>query len=202
MGELMRQNLIFICWLSSLFIKKLYLPAQESALGSRSASGSWAALDYTGIIMNLFTEEVEVPVINFIKTLLENKERFMWLFMWLFMLFYLIGLGIIINESKDFDDFCERMMLKKREALAIMFGDGNLKEEKDTFKIRMCWHCLEFEKPQKKCSGCRKARYCGEECQREDWGRHGEWCKKKGWTKKERSMKKKRINTEESTEVD
>jgi hypothetical protein len=48
-------------------------------------------------------------------------------------------------------------------------------------KEKICWNCLISSSSTKllRCAGCRKARYCGEDCQREDRKRHMEWCKKK-----------------------
>jgi len=41
-------------------------------------------------------------------------------------------------------------------------------------KIKHCWRC---ENPSRyMCGGCRKARYCEESCQWEDWGSHKEYC--------------------------
>jgi len=49
----------------------------------------------------------------------------------------------------------------------------------NTIEIRVCWGCGLSKDVLLKCSGCKKARYCGESCYIEDWHRHGEWCKKK-----------------------
>ena len=50
-------------------------------------------------------------------------------------------------------------------------------------KIKVCWNCHATEALDggklSKCSGCNKARYCGSECQAEDWERHKEYCEKK-----------------------
>ena len=54
---------------------------------------------------------------------------------------------------------------------------------------RICWTCGITASSLLKCSGCRKARYCGESCQREDWGRHKDWCGKR----KEVREKRRRI---------
>ena len=40
---------------------------------------------------------------------------------------------------------------------------------------RMCWNCHGWENLLK-CSGCKKARYCGVMCQEADWERHGGYC--------------------------
>jgi len=50
---------------------------------------------------------------------------------------------------------------------------------KDENKI--CWSCS--ADPDKvvlfRCRGCKKAWYCGEQCQEEDWPVHGPWCERK-----------------------
>jgi hypothetical protein len=44
-----------------------------------------------------------------------------------------------------------------------------------------CWTCDEKIETVEKtlCSGCRKARYCTQECLRIDWGVHGEFCQRR-----------------------
>ena len=62
--------------------------------------------------------------------------------------------------------------------------------------IHSCWSCNQPGESLLMCSACRKARYCGEPCQWEDWGRHGEWCRRKGKMKsKEKRNQRKSINT-------
>ena len=56
--------------------------------------------------------------------------------------------------------------------------------------IHSCWSCNKPGQSLLKCSVCRKARYCGEPCQGEDWGRHREWCRRRGEIRK----LKKKIN--------
>ena len=86
--------------------------------------------------------------------------------------------------------------------------EDDVKEEKseavdDSYK-KVCWNCLKSTDsvPLYKCGGCRKARYCQEKCQKQDWGRHGEYCQLK--TKK-RELKLQRRNisrNENASEVD
>lgn len=42
-----------------------------------------------------------------------------------------------------------------------------------------CWNpgCESSGRKTKKCGQCKVARYCKEECQREDWREHKKWCK-------------------------
>ena len=64
----------------------------------------------------------------------------------------------------------------------------------------ICWTCHLPGNSLLKCSGCKKARYCGETCYREDWERHREWCGKKGQRRKYAEMKD--IENWERDEVD
>jgi hypothetical protein len=62
---------------------------------------------------------------------------------------------------------------------------------------RICWKCGITASSLLKCSGCRKARYCGESCQREDWGKHKDWCGKR----KEIREKRKRIEKSQESQT-
>ena len=59
-------------------------------------------------------------------------------------------------------------------------SERNVEETKDqrnegkAVKIKVCWKCSSSAKSL--CTGCRKARYCGERCQEEDWEKHKEYC--------------------------
>ena len=53
----------------------------------------------------------------------------------------------------------------------------------------VCWNCHLPGRSLLKCSGCKKARYCGDACYREDWERHREWCGRKGQRRKYAEMK-------------
>ena len=46
-------------------------------------------------------------------------------------------------------------------------------------QVHSCWSCDKHGRSLLKCSACRKARYCGEACQGEDWERHMEWCRRR-----------------------
>jgi len=51
----------------------------------------------------------------------------------------------------------------------------DLEEEKKAVrKSKYCWNCENFGLHT--CTGCRKAKYCGEKCQWEDWDSHKEYC--------------------------
>jgi len=61
--------------------------------------------------------------------------------------------------------------------------DFNKVEETESKKKKkhFCWFCTKSsdEVELLKCVGCRKGRYCGDECQRNDWERHGDYCRRK-----------------------
>jgi len=68
---------------------------------------------------------------------------------------------------------------------SILEGNGaeancdNLKEDEDAVASRVrkpkyCWNCVNISNFT--CSGCRKAKYCEEKCQWEDWESHKEYC--------------------------
>jgi len=57
--------------------------------------------------------------------------------------------------------------------------NNNHEDETDTVvsrvkKLKYCWNCENISKYT--CSGCRKARYCEEKCQWDDWESHKEYC--------------------------
>jgi hypothetical protein len=41
-----------------------------------------------------------------------------------------------------------------------------------------CNACGETLRPLSSCAGCKKVRYCGKKCQKDDWKEHKEDCKK------------------------
>ena len=65
--------------------------------------------------------------------------------------------------------------------------------------VRICWTCGIPACSLLKCSGCRKARYCGETCQMEHWGRYKDWCGER----KERREKRRRkeMSKESQTQI-
>jgi len=74
---------------------------------------------------------------------------------------------------------CENNNLERNGAEA---NNENLEEDKDkkdvvgsrVRKLKYCWNCENISRYT--CSGCRKARYCKEKCQGEDWESHKEYC--------------------------
>jgi len=68
------------------------------------------------------------------------------------------GSGAVERSSKMKDDLEEECEVKYSD-------DGNGKT---------CWQCLNYGKYM--CVGCRKARYCSEECQLENWSGHKGYC--------------------------
>jgi len=57
---------------------------------------------------------------------------------------------------------------------------------------KLCWSCS--ADPANvvlwRCKGCKKAWYCGEQCQEEDWPVHGPWCERKRNRREERHKAK------------
>jgi len=93
------------------------------------------------------------------------------------------------------------------EKKAKVFEDDIIEEKNkaglDYYK-KVCWNCLKSADSVSlyKCSGCRKARYCKEKCQEDDWDRHGEYCQLKT-KKRELKLQKKNISRiENASEVD
>jgi len=76
----------------------------------------------------------------------------------------------------------------------VVKGGVKCKEAASTTKDenKICWSCS--ADPKKvvlfRCRGCRKAWYCGEQCQEEDWPVHGPWCERKR-NKREEKLKAK-----------
>jgi len=61
--------------------------------------------------------------------------------------------------------------------LDIVKHEGNVEKtdiQKNEKKSKVCWMCSRSAKSL--CTGCRKARYCGEKCQGDDWDMHKEYC--------------------------
>ena len=72
-----------------------------------------------------------------------------------------------VSDSKNKLEICEGIDEKK----------GNFEKVKKVMKREVkqyCWNCSNLGKY--KCTGCRKARYCGEECQWDDWEGHKVYC--------------------------
>lgn len=104
---------------------------------------------------------------------------------------YCIVSSIAITHVNDEDD-SKCMVIKEKSSKATKVPT-----------VFSCWMCKKPGKGMLKCSVCRKARYCGETCQWEDWGRHRKFCKIEGMKREEREKrKKKRKSTGVEEEVD
>jgi len=59
--------------------------------------------------------------------------------------------------------------------------------------VKICWNCSRTGDafPLYKYKGCKKARYCNDKCQEEDWKVHADYCRKK---MKKRALKLKQLN--------
>jgi len=55
---------------------------------------------------------------------------------------------------------------------------------------KICWNCSKSAGtvPLYKCEGCRKARYCDDQCQQEDWAVHTDYCQKKTIMREQKSQ--------------
>lgn len=56
---------------------------------------------------------------------------------------------------------------------------------------KRCWNCMKVADIFYTCSSCKKALYCNNKCQKENWIKHGNFCKKE----KEKRLKKIQCNS-------
>ena len=87
-------------------------------------------------------------------------------------------------DYEDYFDWTEEFVM---EELSILQYQLRLSDE-NSFKLILldfaefpasnfgCSTCEQSIKKLKRCSRCRKTRYCSVECQRQDWNRHKETC--------------------------
>ena len=94
------------------------------------------------------------------------------------------------GQSATAENISANIMSKQRKSMTISGAKCN---------TRICWTCGNPGGSLLRCSGCRKARYCGEACYREDWGRHREWCGKRRERREKR--RRKEILTESLTQT-
>jgi len=100
-------------------------------------------------------------------------------------------------------DIYRKKLEKRKEQRAQAVPTVPNKEEveggaksKEAVKIKdenkICWSCS--ADPKKvvlfRCRGCKKAWYCGEQCQEEDWPVHGPWCERKRNKREEKQKAK------------
>ena len=72
-------------------------------------------------------------------------------------------------------------------------------QNKTDVKVKLCWNCHANESDDVKllkCGGCKKARYCDQECQAQDWSRHQEHCQP---LQERKRNKKSQMNNRHST---
>ena len=206
-----------ILWLASSVFRHYCLPSLK--LFSNAVGLSYIG-DYAFIAINYASECVELVVTNFISSIIENRLNLLWLY----LLFYAGTVGTIAWESTSWEEFYKKMREKIDEAYAVILESeqqkpkddkfnkmsdndktkdvANVKQPESSSSSNICWSCLECAKPLLRCVGCMKARYCGEECHREDWGRHGEWCRRRGCRREENRRRKISGNIDVSGEVD
>merc|ERR1712013_211370 len=94
------------------------------------------------------------------------------------------------NTSPDTDEANVKLSsIDLGSNLRKMFGNvpkkqlgARPKESEKKEKEKICWNCHASQTGEgiklSKCKGCRKARYCDEECQSSDWERHSSYCEK------------------------
>jgi len=99
---------------------------------------------------------------------------------------------IYLSDEKDLPQGAENAKMEDEEEIAdiasLMITEA---EDSDEMKIllsrkRICWSCRKDSSVVQlsKCLGFRKARYCSEFCQRQDWGKHMGYCRKRQEEKK------------------
>jgi len=83
-------------------------------------------------------------------------------------------------ELHKFDDESEKTDNNSEETDNRLESNDKIKNDdaKTPKRSRICWNCAEkgSNVALYKCAGCRKAYYCDDECQAEDWDVHGEYC--------------------------
>ena len=88
------------------------------------------------------------------------------------------------SSSDEREEKVSSLSIDLSQNLKKMFLSDAEKEKpkKVSGKEKVCWNCHATEADDEiklaKCAGCKKARYCGRECQQEDWERHREYCEK------------------------
>merc|ERR1712181_23453 len=63
-----------------------------------------------------------------------------------------------------------------------------------------CWHCRKCPVELSVCKGCKKARYCDEKCQNEDWAEHEAFCRKRQRRQKRRQRKEEKLKKREKND--
>ena len=77
-------------------------------------------------------------------------------------------------NKTDIENNLMKMFPKKPAQTVNVPAVATRKDQK-----KKCWNCHAFESEELellKCGGCKKARYCDQECQEQDWDRHQEHC--------------------------
>jgi len=83
-------------------------------------------------------------------------------------------------ELHKFEDESKKTENNSEETDNRLESNNKIKNDdaKTPKHSRICWNCAEkgSDVALYKCAGCRKAYYCDDECQAEDWDVHGEYC--------------------------
>lgn len=67
---------------------------------------------------------------------------------------------------------------------------------------KSCWHCHKCPVELSVCKGCKKARYCDEKCQNEDWAEHEAFCRKRQRRQKRKQRKEEKSKKKEHNDED
>ena len=145
-------------------------------------------------------DDISVTFMLFIKTSFSNAGT------WVFIIINLFGVWETASaywkkykKNKQSEQRVRRIRRGVNKELEVELKTLESEEETNTTKpntkaatqprhsnpsdvqsaAHICWTCHLPGSSLLKCSGCKKARYCGETCYREDWGRHREWCGKR-----------------------
>jgi len=87
------------------------------------------------------------------------------------------------NDNDDEGSLSKKTVSDVKFVSGVVEGSSDMKDKlEEECKVKdfddangkTCWQCLNYGKY--KCVGCRKARYCSEECQLENWDGHKEYC--------------------------
>ena len=80
------------------------------------------------------------------------------------------------KEAGPCTRFCSRECQFREEARRAEEAKEEREEGEPKRKVRVCENCSKVAETMQKCSRCRLARYCSEECQLEDWKEHKKSC--------------------------
>jgi len=79
-----------------------------------------------------------------------------------------------IEDNEEQSENSESISAKDKDIVKSSDRGRSINDNAD----QICWYCHDdvTRVEINRCAGCKKARYCSEECQKADWGRHGDYC--------------------------